>query len=269
MDLSPVSMNAFDYAINKYPGASITALHVITSMIDVDYPLHHTSAVSNKDRYVFDIEEMIRVHLDVAQLPLQITVDAVYGEPVAMITKYLDKHLFDLVFLGSRDNYNLLEKVLGTVSLGVVKTSKVPVFVIPKFARFHEYQKIVVACDEHVNDPDIVMQLNYWNTTNAQMKFIHVTTDDSSDTQEKIKGVLLTQLYEEYQLLFPYEVETINSTNISGSLLATAYNYKAGLLITIARNTSFLYSLIYKSLSKDLLIKSAIPMLFLHANNKI
>lgn len=268
MDFKEVSMNALAYAIKKHPRASITALHVVSDVIDKDYVLHHTTQISHEDVPRYKLESEIKDYLKIDQLPERITVDLTHGEPVNMISRYLNKKSFDVVFIGARDNYSILDKLLGTVSFGVVKKARVPVFVIPRHTKYQDYKKILVASDEHIGDPDIILQLNYWNSHNAQMKFLHIVEDEKSDGFEKEKKAILTQFYEDYQPSFSYEIESIKAKNTADSLLAAAYHYNANLLITIARNASFVHSLLYKSLSKELLMKAAIPMLFLHTPKK-
>ncbi len=94
--------------------------------------------------------------------------------------------------------------------------------------------------------------------------FYHSTKYEYLDKEEVKEKIY--DFFDNNQPLCSYEIEEVNSNNVAESLLANAYNYNADLLITIARNANFLQSLVFKSLSKDLLLKSAIPMLFLHTS---
>ena len=75
---------------------------------------------------------------------------------------------------------------------------------------------------------------------------------------------IVKELYEKENVDFGFEIATVNSRNIGDSLLASAYNYQADLMIVIAENQNFMQSLLFKSLSKELVLKSSIPVLFLH-----
>ena len=265
MDLSDVSLNAFDYALQRFPGATFTVLHVITGLENAKFIDEIAAGVSPEIAISRELEEIIKEHLDIEEVPSHINIEGYYGEPVHVISKYIKSHEFDCVFIGSRDKYDMLDTLFGTVSLGIIKTCNVPTFVIPKYAKYHVYQRIMVAADEHLSDPDILMALNFWNTNNAHVKFLHVENNKTGDFK-KIKEAVLNDFFDNNQPLCSYEIEEVNSNNVAESLLANAYNYNADLLITIARNANFLQSLVFKSLSKDLLLKSAIPMLFLHTS---
>lgn len=269
MDFKEVSMNALKYAVKKHPRAAITVLHAMDDAIDVDYVLQHATEISHEDMPRFELESLITNHLKLDQLPDRIQVEICHGDPVTMITRHLKKHPYDIVYIGSRDRYNFLDKLLGTTSLGVVKKSRVPVFVVPRLAEYDDHKNIIVASDDQIGDPDILLQLNYWNSHNAHMTFLHISPSDENNANfKKEKDAILKQLYQEYQPPFSYEIQSIRSDEVVDSLLATAYNARADLLISIARNSTFIHSLIYQSLSKELLMKSAIPVLFLHTADK-
>lgn len=263
MDFTEVSSKGLKYAYKRFPSANITVLHAITGLLDPRGRLHTRPDATKEDLANAKLKEIICDELEINELPQNITTEAYYGEPVRVISNYLNDHAFDAVVMGSRDKYDLVDKIFGTISLGVVKRNAEPIFVIPRYASYGSYNKIMIACDESIEDSDILMQIDYWNPTNAQIKFLHVS-EDSGDDFEKTKDVLLKNLYEKYQPPFSYEIETIQSKNVTESILAYAYNYGADLLIVISRPTSFIKSLVFKSTTKELILKSSIPMLFLH-----
>ncbi len=263
MDFTEVSLNGMSYALSRFPNDQFTILHVLSGLVEVNQVYSVSSGLTPDARIRSEMEEMIHEHLHVQELPENINIEIYYGEPVNVVSNYLKNHSYDAVVLGSRDKYNIFDRLFGSTSLGIVKRSKEPIYVIPRFSKFKGYKKIMVASDEHINNKEIILALNYWNNTNAQIKFLHVH-EGKDDSFTQTKEVLLDSLYEQYQPPFSYEIEEVKGDNLVDSLLANSYNYKADLLIVIARNATFLQSLVYKSVSKELIMKSAIPVLFLH-----
>ncbi len=263
MDFTEVSLNGLEYAFHKFEKASLTIVHVISGILDVKGPFMTKANVTQDLMAVQGLEETICQHFDWTELPSNIRIEAYYGEAVIVISKYLQDHTFDAVVIGSRDKYDLLDKIFGTISLGVVKRTSEPIFVIPRYAKFKKNEKILVASDTSVGDPEILMAINYWNNHNAQVKFLHISTEED-ESYEQTKEQLIKNLYEEYQPPFSYEIEEVKAKNVTDSLLANAYNYGADLMIVIARPSSFLKNLVYRSTSQDLIQKSSIPLLFLH-----
>ena len=268
MDFTEVSLNGFSYAFNKFKNANITVLHVISGVLNIKGPFIAQPNMTQDMIAESRLRESIIEQLNQKELPENVTIRAHYGEPVNVITKYLSDHSFDAVVIGSRDKYDLFDKIFGTICLGVVKKAKEPIFVVPRYAQYRENQKVLMACDESISNPDMLNAINYWNHTDAHIKFLHVTNDED-DNFESTKESLIKNLYEDFQPSFSYEIEEVRSSRVSESILSSAYSFGADLLMVIARPSSFLKSLVFSSTSKDLILKSSIPILFLHGENQL
>ena len=95
------------------------------------------------------------------------------------------------------------------------------------------------------------------------VKFLHIKEKPESDYSAESQNIV-NVLFEKEPAEFGFEIAVLNSKNITDSLLSAAYNYNADVLITISENQSFMNKLIFKSLSKEMIEKSSIPVLFLH-----
>ena len=263
MDLTSVSANGLRYALSRFPDATITALHVMSGILEFNQAYNIQPGVRHDIQSANNLESLICDHLELKKLPDRVKIEIYYGEPTNVISKYVKDHDFDAVVAGSRDKYDLFDKNFGTTSLGIVKKVKIPVYIVPPYGAYKKYERIMVATDELISDPELIMAIKEWNDSNAMVKFIHVRQNDD-EPFEKTKEALLETLFEQYQPPFSYEIEQVDGKGVVDSLLANAYNYKADLLVVIARNASFIQSLIFKSVSKEIIIKSAIPVLFLH-----
>lgn len=264
MEVSQVSINAFEYALKRFPDADFTILHCITGLLYAQPPYMDIPGVTQEMDRREVLEMRILDQLQVKAIPDHINIEIYYGEPVNVVTNYINDNSFDAIVIGARDNYNLFDKVVGTTSLGIVKRTKVPVYVIPHCSTYKKYEKIVVATDEHIAKAELINAIKQKNESNAQVKFLHVKDNNESE-YKNAKKELVTQLYEEAQPSFVYELEEIEGRDVADSLLRNVYDFDADLLITVARNKSFLHSLIFKSISKDLIMNASIPMLFFHA----
>lgn len=263
IDFTEVSMNSLSYAYSRFHDASLTVLHAIPGLIDFERPNQSKSSTTRQEGTLQELSTAIMEELEVDSLPQNIKIETNFGEPVAVITRYLNDHAFDAVVMGSRDKYDLVDKIFGTVTLGVIKRNEEPVFVIPRYADFKHVHKIMVATDFHMENPNIVRSITQWNPDNAHVKFLHITENKDEDF-EATKQSIIAQLYESEQPSYPYEIEAIYSDQVSSSLLAKTYNFGADLLIIISRPSSFLKELLIKSTTKEILFKSSIPMLFLN-----
>ena len=264
MNISQASLNACEYALERFPDAVITILHSVSELLFAQLPYMEESEGTQDLKIRKILEHKILDRLKMADLPKRINIEIYYGEPVNVVSTYIKDNDFDAVVIGSRDNYNLFDKMIGTTALGIVKRSTIPVYVIPHNNSYRIYKKIVVASDEHITGHDIISAIDQWNESHAQIKFLHITEGKNKfvDTKEK----LVKKLFEDLKPSYFYEVEEVIGNDVAESLLVNAQEYRADLLIVIARNKSFIHSLIFKSVSKELIMNSSMPMLFLHPN---
>ncbi len=259
IDASQERIHPFIYAMKKYPGASYTIMNVSSTIVNDNFPLEVASGLSLENSNDTDIRSRIQSQLGYDNLPDNVRIEHYHGEAVHMICEKIKAEPYDCVFMGCKDKYSLIDKIFGTVTLGVIKSSKVPVFVIPQYATYQGCDRVVVAADDHIAEPAVLTALKAWNSEEAHTKFLHIK-EEGSDSFE----VSIDRLLKQFTPSFSYEVEEVTSNHVADSLLAKAYNDNAQLLIVIASNSSYIHSLIFQSKSKEILERSALPMLFLH-----
>ena len=263
VDFTAVSVNALTYAAQQFVNDRITVVHVIQGLMDLDNGL----AIQGNTTSIESWENQLKSFIDsnISSLPESIEPKILVGQVVPMVRKYVEDHDVDAVVMGTRDKYDLFDRWIGTISLGVVKTLDVPVYLIPKYAEYKKYQKIMVASDYRFEDDDAVELIKDWNTKyQAFTKFLHVSKKpiEENPVYEKISTAIVDS-----DLDFPHEISLVQDKNISESLLASAYNFGAELLVVLAENHSFVHSMIFNNLSKELILKSTIPMLFLNLDD--
>ena len=270
MDFTEVSLNAFDYAIKCFDNAEFEIVHVTKSMVELNEPLNEDS---DKDRL-----EVLKDHL--AELMysefgrdtfkrIKASITILYGDTVAQIKKQVEKGPYDAMVLGTRDKYDFFDRWVGTISLGLVKTLSLPIFLVPRYASYKKPKRIVVASDFAPEHQKVVQVIKKWNERfNAFIKFLHINPKEGKD---HIRGTekIVKQLFTNSDPTFGFELAVIEDRNISQSILGSAYNFKADLLIVVPENQSFIHSLLFRSLSKDLILQSAIPVLFIHKEDTL
>lgn len=261
IDKTDVASNALKYATECFPKARFTVIHIN------DRSLETEDAVINGDKHNSVLKDFICKSLGVVSIPQNITLVIRYGTIVPSIRNYVEQNEFDFVVMGTRDKYNLFDNWFGTVSLGVAKSLSIPTYLIPKYAKFKNFKKVVVATDKHLKEKSFIKMIKNWNDPyNAFLKFLQVKSKDENTTKE-VEASIVKELFEEHDVNFGFEIENIQGSNVTGSLLANAYNYGADLMIVIPDTQSYINSLLFQSTSKDLILKSDIPLLFIHNNN--
>ncbi|MGM0592120.1 MAG: universal stress protein [Halobacteriota archaeon] len=144
---SPLSMKALEVAMTDYPEAEIVVLHVMDpigtglSIIDVMRPKFDDGAPPGSvtpeyweewhDRAEERAEEVFRSAREVAE-GHDHSVETVleFGEPDAVIVKYVDEHDVDRVIMGSHCRIGAARFLLGSVAEAVLRRASVPVMVV-------------------------------------------------------------------------------------------------------------------------------------------
>ena len=151
IDFSESSKNALRSAIKvaKRAKAKIT----LVNAVHIHTPLPYLKAGSLMDQFVSDYEESVQESfhelesevIELKDVPheedsfVSYLVDAIYSET--------NSKNIDLIIMGTRSEHTVGERLLGSNSIDIIKTSDVPVIVIPE--RYHDFtpSKIGFASD--------------------------------------------------------------------------------------------------------------------------
>ncbi len=262
IDLSEISINALRYAYDLFPQASIQVIHVITGLLDPKDPMVVSPWIPKDISIREEIQRQINNEFKGTKYPQQVDVEVIFGEIVESIRDYAQKHSFDVIVMATRDKYDAFDRIVGTTSLGVIKTTDLPVYLVPRYARFRGFKRILVASDKHFKDRKVIEYLRTWNTQHAFLKFLHVR-ESEEDTFNDEEQEIFSALFESGEPEFGFEVKVIEDTDIAQSLLSVAYAERMDLIVAIPDRQSFLQALFVQSITKELVQKSSLPMLFL------
>ncbi len=266
MDFSDESVNALNYAMSSCANANIHVLHITQGVLQETHPVGQPSAMTKEMLIQDEVVVFIKKALSLETIPDVMKIHIVDGEPVSALKKYVEHHNINVVYIGSREKYDAIDRWIGTTTLGVVKTSNLPVYVIPPGVVYDHYNKVLVASDSHVAHTEHLQNLKAWNELyNAYIKFLHVQTGDQDDYTEESQRIV-TEMYEKAEPNFGFEVEVVKRSNVTKAVLDSADQFDTDLLMVISVKQSFIESLLFESTTKDLILQSKLPMLFIPNN---
>ncbi|WP_418285060.1 universal stress protein [Halorubrum sp. DTA46] len=129
MDDSPLSREALAFALDTFPDADITAVHVAYPEIDM-------LPADVNEVYDADLDELDGVGDDMAQTVFEtirevadgreLSVTFLMGETDRRLVEYTDSGGFDHVVLGTHGREGLSRLLLGSVAEAVVRQTDVP-----------------------------------------------------------------------------------------------------------------------------------------------
>ena len=263
VDFTDVSINAIRYSLNLFAEDQIYLMHVKTGLVQTNDPMILRMNTTHEDFWKDALKDFVGKELG-EELSSKISGYVVqYGNIVEEITSYAKDKDFDVICMGTKDKYSLFEKWFGTISLGIIKMSQTSVYAIPKYARYHGFGRILVGLDKNHIQTTSFEHLIDWNEEyKAFIKFLNIKKKSSEDfTQEKED--LIERLFKERDPDFSFELMSIRDNNIAQALMGYAYNSECDLITILPDSQKFVDALFFQSVSKDLILDSKIPVLFL------
>lgn len=186
------------------------------------------------------------------------------GNPVNAITKEAELNEYDAIVMGTRDKHDIYDKMFGTVSLGVIKKTNLPVYLIPNGAKFEKIEKVLVGTDYHLEMDDLINKILEWNRTRrAALHFLHMT--QPGQEFENLKTKLFDKLIMKRSLPYILNFQVVVSDNVAQTIISKANTYKHDLILIVPEKQSWMNSLLRGSVSKDLSFSSKKPILFMHS----
>lgn len=263
VDFSSVSINAIQYAYAMYPQAEFKIIHIASGVISTREPFYLKEGKTKKLVLAEELENEILNAVGIKELPNNFSHEVVDGETVPGIKAVAEDYKPDLIIMGTRDNYDLLDKVFGTISLRVTKNGLAHTLLVPRYAKFEKMNRVIVATDHHMQETGLLDWIVEWNRERlAYISFIHIQDRDKDDV-ESLSASIVHALLKQKKIDFEFKIENVRNLDVTETLLSKAYNEGADLVIAAPDQQSLLNSLLIKSVSKELIQKSKIPVMFL------
>ncbi len=265
MDFSEVSVNALRYILSMHhTGDQIDILHVDGTVLSMTESPVLVNLEEQQHQVAARLEAYIREHLPI-DTPDHYNITVKTGEIVNTICHHVAHHKYDTVVLGTRDKWNLIDKIIGNVALGVVKKSSIPVLLIPHQSSYNPIAKALVAIDEKMKVAENLDKIKNWNLdTRSVLHMLHIADEDQTEKAfNKTKSEIIASFFEQEEVPFSYQIDRIISTDIATSVLSYADEIDAELIITLPSYQDFITSLFVSSVSKELILKTKRPILFI------
>jgi len=264
IDFTSVSMNALKYASKAFPNDRLHLLHVVRSGLNTSevVPASFQKMDTTQDKMLIELEKLILLELDLNEIPETFIINIRKGDITSQIKEFAILKSADCLVMGTKDKYDIFEKAIGSISFATVKTLDIPIYLIPKNSTYNGFKRVAVATDKDLKESHFGRKVKDWNKDhNAFVQFIHVATNEAESYIEEIDSIA-SDLFEENEPTFAFEIKRTLNKNIKESLLQAAYQFKADLLITLPQKQSFLGTLLFKNLTKELVQNSKVPILF-------
>jgi len=190
-----------------------------------------------------------------------------FGIPGFSIAEYTSNYDIDLVIMGTRDQHNLFDKMLGSASAITLRTAKCPVMLIHQNVRYNQPKKIVFAFDHKSDIEETIERFRKLNSViKATTDFVHVNKGKKDNIAHQ-KSEIIEELFEENQPTFSFEIKAIDGEDIQTALRDYCLFEKSDMLTMMHREEGVFRNLFRTHQSVKMAQEFHLPVLVFHEDN--
>ena len=284
LDFSEVSRLGLDYAIeiaelwNKRRHFVELVLFHVFNIPTVD-PLGVEASAEIIESFQQQAEESMKEWFEYAKSKVspEVKISSVVrmGFAIPEITSYAEEKEFDLIVITNQGETSLIEKVFGSVALGIIESSEVPVLSVPTNIDVKHFKKTFFSTNILTLDVySLTWVLNFCSDIDSAIHFFTIVDDKFPFPTKKVKKVyeelmwLLNSLKshrneEELQTLFGPSYSVVETKDTIEGIENYVKHHKPDLIKKKKRHRSFLESFFKKSITLEVIKDINLPILVL------
>jgi nucleotide-binding universal stress UspA family protein len=198
------------------------------------------------------VREHVSIHVRVSRSAL-----------VRSIIETISKENGDIVILGSNGTSGDISHI-GSNVVNISKLSPVPVIVVPPACCYEPIKRVVMACDFNKVKDTVPLEPLKKLLARHELDLLVVNIDKqakhkNADPEQLAEESALHAILKEYHPRYYYNAES----DIINGILNFAKGHHAQLVIALPHKYSFFQSLLHNSVSHELTVHSAVPVLLL------
>ncbi|GAB3857928.1 hypothetical protein GCM10028822_32420 [Hymenobacter terrigena] len=260
-DFFQAANRALDYATNlaRPLNARLVLLHVRRdSALDPEALTGNFSNLS-KEAVALALNSVAR------SLPVPVVAEVGYGRVDVAVADAVARHHPAMIVLGRPDHSDLPDELVQTTSLELLRHSSYPMLVVPHLvASTAPPRRVLMAVDGEpfsLGAHAGTMQ-ELFTKLKAEVTVLNVTAGHHELDPAALESVRQTGLLLD---LPPAHARSVTNASPTRGILQLAQPHDFDLLVVIARERSFLGKLFHRSVTAELLLDSALPVLVLPA----
>ena len=254
-DFSNNALNALDYALelaNVFESKLVMIHSVSVPSKAGTMPVLERKMVEDAEK---ELENWIARAKHKLHDPEAIMAKVVKGDVVKKIETIAKQLDVNLVLVSARGEGDKENKYLGKVSGGLVKTTNIPILIVPKVYRFKPIKNIVFTVKHKRVSSEKVVEplLKFISKFDASLSVLHVKTPDFDASRGE-------KLYLEN---IPHELHTLEGNTIFDTTKSFLEDHPIDLLAAIRRKRGFFKNIVFNNGTKKKTFNSEVPFLVL------
>ena len=262
-DFSENAENAINYVINMF-GIEDVQYVVLNSYQDIS--ASSGSLVSLIDTLRNDSIDRLKSHeedLLAANKGIVVESKSIYGSVTQGIKTLSEETAFDYLIIGTKGISVLENLIVGSNTMDVIKSIKIPTLVIPTKFEHHKIHNIAFAADyEKLKDSHILEpMIEVAKLAGAEVKIVNVSEkEEAVDVPHALEGFHLHGILKGVQHQYFTEV----NEKVTDGLEVFIKENRIDLMALIAHEYTFFDRIFHRSITKQVSRLTEIPLLIIH-----
>jgi nucleotide-binding universal stress UspA family protein len=254
-DFSNNALNALDYTLeiaNRFE-SKLVMIHAVNIQSKVGtLQVLERQMVEDAEQ---ELENWVARAKNKLHNPEAIMAKVVRGNVVERVETIAKQFDIDLVIVSAKGEGDNEDKYLGKVSAGLVKSTNIPILIVPKTYRFQSIKNIVFSVKrKRISSPKVVEPLkNFAAKFNASVALLHVKTPDFDPSRGE--DLYLDDLQ--------YKLYTLEGKYVFDVTKAFVEDHPIDLLVAIRRKRGFFKNIVFNNGTKKKTFNSEVPFLIL------
>ena len=169
----------------------------------------------------------------------------------------------DLIIMGTKGASNPIDTFFGSNTLHTVKKSSCPVLAIPDSAKEMKIDKLLFAYDYDIleSQSSIAPVIDFARAFKAEVHILNVSESDEPLDHAKIRGA---QILQHYLKNVPHFYHRVVNENVEDGIEEYVNEHEIDVIMVMARKHNFFDRVFHKSVTRELVYKSKMPLLAFH-----
>ncbi len=265
-DFSKPANNAALYAVNlaKEMKARILLFHVYDIPVviagDLSAPLITPSELKRESTNLLKKTAANLQKISPVEIKCKVTMGAAIDEIIA------EEKKASFIVMGMRGAGKLSELIIGSITTGVLKKTKKPLFIIPAKTKFNRPKKIVLATDYDptTNAKSFNALKKIKKTFNSKVFVVNVRNKKERTEENTIAEMNTARALKDGHHYYVYS----ENADLVDGINDFVQTKKADMITIIPHKYSFFNNLFHKSVSKRMAFHTKLPLLALPDNHK-
>jgi len=243
------------YHVSVYESVLPTPDMLIPSEEEIEEQVvERTKKLENlRDRIHKQMREGVTIHIRISRSPL-----------VRAIIETINQVHGDIVILGSNGSSDIHNSHIGSNVINISKLSPVPVIVVPPLCHYERIKRVVMACDFNKVKDSVPLEplKRLLQRHDVELQVVNIDREAkyrNTDPEQLAEETALYGMLKEYHPRYYYN----NESDILNGILGFAKGHHAQMVIALPHKYSFFQSLLHSSVSQQLTVHCAVPVLLL------